>query len=84
MTREDNKSWFENIPDWSVESGIVLLLVLTAWAVRQTVYVVLFTDSIGYLSFAGNILSSVNHADSITVAVYGDVGRRTVFLEILP
>lgn len=33
-------------------------------------YVVLFTDSIGYLNFAGNVLSGVHHADGITVARY--------------
>ena len=70
MARKFSLTEPEKLPGWTVEGGLVLLLILAAWALRQAVYVILFTDSIGYLSFARNVLTGVHHGDGITIGRY--------------
>jgi 4-amino-4-deoxy-L-arabinose transferase-like glycosyltransferase len=67
---KNSRNGNRKLPKWFWEGCLVGFLILAAWAVRQTVYVVLFTDSIGYLSFARNILSGIHHGDGITLARY--------------
>jgi hypothetical protein len=55
---------------WVREGTILAFFTLIALIFRQTVYVILYTDSIQYLAFAKNVLSGIHYGADLSIARY--------------
>jgi len=55
---------------WVWEGTIVAFFTLIALMLRETVYVILYTDSIQYLAFAKNVLSGIHYGADLSILRY--------------